>query len=103
MIYGREKDNIETYQRIVKMYMLKNLLIYFSEERIIIYDLSQKENLSYIPIKKGKLAFLDPNYYNIQMFFHTSDQVIMKKSLWKNTSTKINDIKYSQGCFISRG
>lgn len=49
-IYQRDLYDFESYLKICKVGILKNMLIVISSERILIHDLKSKTNKSYIPI-----------------------------------------------------
>lgn len=79
--------------------MLKNWLIAISNERILIHDINLKTNLNYIPIHEGDLAFLNNDYYNLQIFYYSEPFLICNRSVWFNKVNHIEGIKYQYGCY----
>lgn len=87
--YNKAISSVDTYLKIVKIALIKNLLIAVSDSRILIYDTIQKVNLCYIPVYDGYKVGINPDYYNLKLFYPINAELFEEKHLWTNKATKI--------------
>ena len=90
---------MESYLKIHKVSLLKNLLIVISEERILVHDLKSKANQCYIPIQLGSFAFVSPDYYRLKIAYYVESHMLANREIWVNRVGRIEGVKFTMGTY----
>lgn len=94
---------LETFLKITKVGLFKNLLIVISSERILVHDLKSRSNKCYIPIQQGELAFFSHDYYSLKLAYITETHLITTKEFWLNKHHSVEGVAYSQASYSHNG
>lgn len=78
-LFKKDLYELESFLKITKVGIFKNLLIIISSERILIHDLKSKSNKCYIPIQEGELAFFSHDYYSLKIAYFTDLHLITSR------------------------
>ena len=87
--YNKAISTVDTYLKIVKIALIKNLLVAVSDSRILIYDTIEKVNLCYIPVYDGYKVGINADYYNLKLFYPLDAELFEEKHIWTNKATKV--------------
>jgi hypothetical protein len=96
---GKDVYDFESYLKILRVGIYKNLLIVASSERILIHDLKSKTNQCYIPIEEGSSVFMSYEYYNLSIAYYLESHMLASRSIWINQVTKIEGVKFTLGVY----
>jgi hypothetical protein len=91
--------DFESYLKIMRVGLYKNLLIVASAERLLIHDLRSKTNQCYIPIEEGTAVFMSHDYYNLSIGYYLESHLLASRSIWLNQVTKIEGVKFNLAAY----
>jgi hypothetical protein len=91
--------DFESYLKITRVGLFKNLLIIASAERMLIHDLRSRSNQCYIPIEEGATVFMSHEYYNLSICYYLETHLLASRSIWLNHVTRIEGVKFTLAAY----
>jgi hypothetical protein len=95
----RDLYELETFLKICRVALFKNLLIVIAAERVLVHDLKSKANKCYIPIQQGELAFVSEDYYSLKLAYFLDTHVIVSREFWLNKQTHVEGLTFNLAAY----